>query len=55
MNEDEAPHTDDFVFEGLILPDCIAVAIAFVLLSVEVFYGLVVEEAVSMNSTSDLC
>ena len=47
--------THDLVLEALVLADGLTVAFTLVLLSIEVFYGLVVEEAVSMNSTSDLC
>jgi hypothetical protein len=46
--------TDDLVLERLILPDCICVTLALMLLAVEVLDGLIVEQAVGMNATSDL-
>lgn len=41
--------TYDLVFNCLIASDSVVVAVTFVLLSVEVLYGFIVEEAVGVN------
>lgn len=46
--------TNDLVLKSLIFTDCFPISFTFVVLTVEVLDGLIVKQAIGMNTTSDL-
>lgn len=46
--------TKHFVFDSLVLPDGIPISLTLVLLAAEVLDGFIIEQAVGMDTTSDL-
>ena len=49
----ETEPTDNTVFKSLVFSHCGTVSFSFVLLSVEVLHGFVVQEAVGMDASGD--
>lgn len=47
--------TDNLVLERLVLPNCVRVAFALMLLAIEVLDCLIVEQAVRVDAAGNLC